>query len=90
MIANPKFHIKKFWHNKIQATGITASKKLEVIRPPTHATSSDCFAVRAHKLAAAIMDDEVNNQLVQDSGKIRYILRFFLQRRVSNDERQKS
>ena len=53
-----------------QATGIITSKKSETIRPLAHATSSDCFAVRAHKLAAAIIDENVNNQLVQDPGKI--------------------
>ena len=45
-----------------QATGITASKKSEAIRLLAHATSSDCFAVRARKLAAKTIGENVNNQ----------------------------
>ena len=46
---------------------MTMSKKSEAIRPPAHATFSDCFVVRARKLAVATIGENVNNQLVQES-----------------------
>ena len=50
-----------------QATGMTTSKKSEANRPLGHATYSDCFAVRARKLAAATIGENVNNQLMKHS-----------------------
>ena len=43
--------------------------KSKAIRPLGHASYSDCFAVSAHKLAAAMIGENVNKQLVQDSGE---------------------
>ena len=46
----------------LQGTGITTSKKSEVIRPVDHATFLLCFAVCARWLAAAKIGENLNNQ----------------------------
>ena len=48
---------------------MTPSKKSEAIRLLGHATYSACFAVSALKLAAATINENENNQLVQDFEK---------------------
>jgi len=59
-----------YWHNYV--------KKSEALRPLDHTTSSDCFTVRACKLAGVTIGENVNNQLLQDSGWPNQIVHLWL------------